>query len=1199
MVENLAGNPTEEQALKEVAFIICMSEGIPDNQAYTKAQEILSSRASKQTGSSTTCPLHWRFDSETFWHEPPSNPKIARIARGILGKGFFKSEPLTSRTFDMSVSDGKCCLGRLKHGDGQARGFGARLAWAMLVKEAASDDVVPQMTSLKEVASSLLYMPTVFDAEGNENPDMLVVRQAIRQDIRATMTQPLHALDWVGIALGGCKLRLGVSGQTTAQILATLERVTKLYADDAEIQAFDLQPVAKRARRGRRKATEAQKPAEETEGRLSLGPKRLRAIHMILEQAVPKSLELLRNHLLWCGDIKYSALNDDIFSLPFIWPGSVAPNDFIPSEVESPVQPCNPLCANNFLKVQLDYFGRLTEEQHLMILEKGLSIFEDEALHLPKEQDRIKHRADGQKWAQYRAVIVHWTQSIKKACQEDLPDDVEEIEKSVLYGDAMDDQILGVLRRFSPSFNVGMLPDIRAEFDSSPQDTAEREMMEAANRAWNSSFDVFSLKLRADWNTIKKVQHGSAQLYDILDWHEREHLREQVALAKTLSEQFVDRNFPKLTVKTWPDLPGQFSMASQALVREGTMSSERMRLVAIIDFNTPNSRDVLGLPKLAASLATLFKNCGPENCCLLVIHASLPKEEADTDAIDDEIAFRNIYKKAGFEAQTRARMLMTSQPGIEVQNQEAWQDLRICYLSQSDADAAGTKKPRTEEPNLWRCFSLLAQSGYVKQKPCIALPSEMVGADRIDCHTKAAQRGPGVAAALIQELLTPASSLSTSKGSRIAESDNTCLLDVFPWIGDRVLATLGFLKSEIKNYGILRHFVVEVTYKRLAEAARFTLQRVCGEVSRQWTNRQRVLHEKTFNSEGHIIWNTKQPSDVVPQPDESTLKRHPGAYQAWKGLNSLAFEVCYLHGPEIRIMTSKIQEFNQAPLDISEKVRKLELEHEDYKDLLAFMHASSQNKEDPEKDPRAGDPNPPLAQDRQFDFVTIENEQVLRQKLENSEECIAGDRHVLLIKDVKERSVYMLVKNDDHLLPANTVLGAFGGGVMCPASESTLTNIPFQLMQGDRSHVRLESKTTKEGKEVKEVKAQGTFYSVMKPFEKAAVEASSSLTLQGWGKILPVGDAGKHGYQLEFPIGHAKSEPQDYVPRNATDKVTSGNFFRSLACRSGWDGFLRLSWTLSIDTVKHQVEVRKPVVITSQDLKLEKGKPMKIWTRPT
>ena len=570
----------------------------------------------------------------------------------------------------------------------------------MLVKEAASGDVVPQMKSLTEVANSLLHMPTVFDGAGNDNPDMLVVRQAIRQDIRATMAQPLHALDWVGIALSRCKLRLGVSGQTTTQITATLERVTKLYENDDEIQAFDLQPVAKRARRGRRKAAEALKPAEETDGSLSLGHKRVRAIRTILEKAVPKSLDLFRNHLLWCGDIKYSSLSDDVFLLPFLWPGSVAPTDFAPPEVESPGLPSNPLCVNKFQKVPLDYYGRLTEEQHLMILEKALSSFEDEALHLPQEQDRIKHRADGQKWAQYRAVIVHWNQSIRKACQEDLPDDFEEIEKAVLYGDALDDQILGVLRRFPPSFNVGMLPDIRADFDLCPKDTVEREMAEAANRAWESSFEVFSLRLRADWQTIKQVQHGSAQLYDILEWHERKHLREQAALTKTLSDQFVDRMFPKLTVKTWPDLTGQFSTTVQALVRDGTMNNERIRIAAILDFNAPNSRDNLGLPKLAASLATLFKNCGPQHCILLVILASLPKEEADTDAIDDEVNFRNIFKKAGFEAQTRARMLMSSQLGSsEVQHQEAWQDLRLCYLSHSDADAAGTKKTRTEEPN--------------------------------------------------------------------------------------------------------------------------------------------------------------------------------------------------------------------------------------------------------------------------------------------------------------------------------------------------------------------------------------------------------------------------------------------------------------------------------------------------------------------
>ena len=82
------------------------------------------------------------------------------------------------------------------------------------------------------------------------------------------------------------------------------------------------------------KAAEAPNPAEDTEGHLSLGPNRLNAIRLILEKAIPESLELMRNHLLWCGEIKYSNLTDDIFLLPFIWPGSVAPADFIPSEVE-------------------------------------------------------------------------------------------------------------------------------------------------------------------------------------------------------------------------------------------------------------------------------------------------------------------------------------------------------------------------------------------------------------------------------------------------------------------------------------------------------------------------------------------------------------------------------------------------------------------------------------------------------------------------------------------------------------------------------------------------------------------------------------------------------------------------------------------------------------------------------------------------
>ena len=78
-----------------------------------------------------------------------------------------------------------------------------------------------------------------------------------------------------------------------------------------------------------------------------------------------------------------------------------------------------------------------------------------------------------------------------------------------------------------------------------------------------------------------------------------------------------------------------------------------------------------------------------------------------------------------------------------------------------------------------------------------------------------------------------------------------------------------------------------------------------------------------------------------------------------------------------------------------------------------------------------------------------------------------------LIKDTKERSIYVVAKNDHHLLAAGTMLGGFGGGAMVPANPSTLTNLPFGLPQGDRTPVRLELRSMKDGKEMKLIQLDG------------------------------------------------------------------------------------------------------------------------------
>ena len=53
------------------------------------------------------------------------------------------------------------------------------------------------------------------------------------------------------MVLKSCKLRLGVSSVQTAMIKQALEHCTQKYDANLEANAYDMEPVAKRARKGR------------------------------------------------------------------------------------------------------------------------------------------------------------------------------------------------------------------------------------------------------------------------------------------------------------------------------------------------------------------------------------------------------------------------------------------------------------------------------------------------------------------------------------------------------------------------------------------------------------------------------------------------------------------------------------------------------------------------------------------------------------------------------------------------------------------------------------------------------------------------------------------------------------------------------------------------------------------------------------
>ena len=62
----------------------------------------------------------------------------------------------------------------------------------------------------------------------------------------------------------------------------------------------------------------------------------------------------------------------------------------------------------------------------------------------------------------------------------------EELEKAILYGDAVDAHILGIIKRFHKHFHIGMVPDMRTNVAKAYVDTDAQGRVEAEHAKWQS-----------------------------------------------------------------------------------------------------------------------------------------------------------------------------------------------------------------------------------------------------------------------------------------------------------------------------------------------------------------------------------------------------------------------------------------------------------------------------------------------------------------------------------------------------------------------------------------------------------------------------------------------------------------------------------------------------------------------------------------
>ena len=191
------------------------------------------------------------------------------------------------------------------------------------------------------------------------------------------------------------------------------------------------------------------------------------------------------------------------------------------------------------------------------------------------------------------------------------------------------------------------------------------------------------------------------------------------------------------------------------------------------------------------------------------------KEDSATDPLDDEVTIKQVLYKAGFCTQQRVRMLLSQPACIEstLRIGDWHADSRLMYLAPNDMAARGDTK--TQHGNCWRMKSELARTTQITVRPAVPTPQEMghlTSSDEQDIGSvfrwkkedKAAQQGPVVATAYLTAALSKASISSTDHVDEgwVQPGEETWILDLTTFVGDRVMATLALMGTSDSKHGL-------------------------------------------------------------------------------------------------------------------------------------------------------------------------------------------------------------------------------------------------------------------------------------------------------------------------------------------------------------------------------------------------------------
>jgi len=281
-------------------------------------------------------PFAFSLDEDSMWKGHPDNKKLCRITRSMLN-GYDLSEPILSRSNDLGDRDGSgVLLHRLLFGDGMCRGLAVLFAFNLIL-EWVNDDKFAPSPNMDRVFRSLMRVPVAFEArkKGLTN-DQHLVDCAVKQNVKAQMTQILHTLQWIHIFMHLHKTPTAEAISYKSpnfrktcgdEMVEIMKNFFFAYDAHADVKAYDLvapAPLKKRrtSRAGRCAGAALEQDSGPTEDTLRIGAVRMKAMTKVLKFIAPEALNRWQLHIMMTGSAwKYSALQDATAASDHIWPG--------------------------------------------------------------------------------------------------------------------------------------------------------------------------------------------------------------------------------------------------------------------------------------------------------------------------------------------------------------------------------------------------------------------------------------------------------------------------------------------------------------------------------------------------------------------------------------------------------------------------------------------------------------------------------------------------------------------------------------------------------------------------------------------------------------------------------------------------------------------------------------------------------------